>query len=142
MTYCVPGPVVGVVFDAGILVGLDLIAFHDPFNGASAIAHIIISQQGDMAWLNLVVEDYPALVPVALSAAKFHLLDNEIAIFRALDLHLGARRRVFLTEVLGRQLAASFRKLDEILHAFRNGYFRQGFLEVIDPTPSTIPVIS
>ena len=41
-------PVVGIVGDAAGLVGLDLVAIHDPFNGGSAVDQIVIGFQRDM----------------------------------------------------------------------------------------------
>src|SRR5574344_2488288 len=42
------GPVVGVVEEAGVFVGFDLIAFENPFDGAFAVDDVVVGDERDV----------------------------------------------------------------------------------------------
>ena len=42
------GPVVGVVGDGALFVGGELVAFHDPFDGAFAVDGVVVGFGGDV----------------------------------------------------------------------------------------------
>jgi len=66
------GPGVGVVDDAGVLVGFDALAFDDPVEGGFAVDDVVVGLEGDVGDGDVGVVDQGGLVALL---DVFHLLD-------------------------------------------------------------------
>lgn len=122
-----PRPVVGVVGDAAGLVGFDLVALHDPFDGGTAVHHVVVGGKGDVRQADVGVVLNRALVAPGDEA---HLAHGEVPALRARHGHVRAGRPRFIVQVQGRQGAARVAECPEVVGPVHQRQARQHFFEV------------
>lgn len=111
--------------------GGELVAFHDPFDGAFAVYNVFVSFGGDVRYGDVAVIKNGIFLPLFGEA---HFFDDEVAGFGAGDGDLRRGWDGFVVEVQVGEFAACFAEAPEVAGLFDDGDAGEHLFQVVGET--------